>query len=215
MAVPSLVGSAYGLVLDLGAGSGNQLPRLDVSRLKHVYGIESNQAFATALDAKITETGLEGMYTPIIGRVEDAEAELAQQGVMPGTVDCILSIQLLCSVKDLAAVARQLHHLLKPGGELIFWEHQRNEVDFVTRMAQGTWQFWSWSLVAIMCPELTTNPTQALWNIVWAPLVGGCRLNQRTREVLLSAADWEVVDFGVDEGPLDLMPRVWGRLKKK
>lgn len=135
--VPSLVGNAYGLVLDLGAGSGNQLPRLDASKIKHVYGIESNPAFASALVAKIKETGLEAKYTPVIGCIKTAEAELARYGVIPGTIDCILSIQLLCSVQDITATVQQLHRLLKPGGELIFWEHQRNEVDFVTRMVQG------------------------------------------------------------------------------
>jgi 2-polyprenyl-3-methyl-5-hydroxy-6-metoxy-1,4-benzoquinol methylase len=135
-AVPSLVSSAFGVVLDLGAGNGNQLHRLDKEKIKHVYGIEPNKAFVGALDAKIKETGLEGLYTPLICGVEDAEMELSREGVTPGTVDCIVSIQILCSVKDPEAVVKQLHHLLKPGGELIFWEHQQNESDFITRIAQ-------------------------------------------------------------------------------
>ncbi|KAK5997680.1 hypothetical protein PT974_00035 [Cladobotryum mycophilum] len=138
--------SQAGSPLYLSAGTGNQPPRFNISKIQHVYGIESNQAFAPTLDAKIKETGFEGAYTPVICHVEDAEIELTRLGVMPGTVDCILSVQLLCSVKDLAGVVKKLHHLLKLGGELIFWEHQRNEVDFVTRMVLG------------------------LWNIIWTPL---------------------------------------------
>jgi 2-polyprenyl-3-methyl-5-hydroxy-6-metoxy-1,4-benzoquinol methylase len=88
------------------------------------------------LSEKIKSTGLEDLYTPLICSVEDAEIELARQGIAPGTVDCILSMQVLCSVKDPAFVVKQLHHLLKPGGELIFWEHQLNEYDAVSRMVQ-------------------------------------------------------------------------------
>ncbi|EJP69718.1 Methyltransferase type 11 [Beauveria bassiana ARSEF 2860] len=90
--VPALVGSAHGVVLDLGAGS---------------------------------------------ARIEDAKEELAKLGVQPGTVDCILSIQVLCSIPNLKSVIKDLHYLLKPGGELIFWEHQQNEVDWITRAVQG------------------------------------------------------------------------------
>lgn len=134
--VPALVGKAYGIVLDLGAGSGNQLHRLNADRLGRVFGIESNP-FAPALQAKIKENGHEDIYTPIICRAEDVDAELARQNITAGTVDCILSIQLLCSIDDTKTVVRQLHRLLKPGGELIFWEHQENETDWITRVAQG------------------------------------------------------------------------------
>lgn len=190
-AVPSLVGRAHGIVLDIGAGSGNQLPRLNASRLKHVYGIESNEAFIPALNNKIKETGLEGKYTPVVCTVQDAQVELAKLGVMPGTVDSIVCIQLLCSVPDPVAVVKALHEMLKPGGVLLFWEHQENEGDFWTRMAQGA------------------------WNWLWTPVIGGCKLNSPTRKAILAAADWEVVELEAGAEALDLMPRVWGRLKKK
>ncbi|KAK3180224.1 hypothetical protein K4F52_008423 [Lecanicillium sp. MT-2017a] len=189
--VPELVAHAHGTVLDLGAGSGNQLYRMQASQLKRVYGLESNPAFAEALSEAVKETGLEGVYTPIICSVEDAEAELAREGVTPGTVDCVLSIQLLCSVGDPEALVKKMHSFLKPGGEFIFWEHKANESDWMTRIAQG------------------------IWTVLWAPVVGQCRLNQQTRKAILAAADWDIVEFNVAEEPLDLMPRVWGRLKKK
>lgn len=125
------------MVLDLGPGSGNQLSRLDTSRLTHVYGIEPNAALVPALASKIQELHLDKLYTPVVARIEDAEEQLAKLGVEPGTVDCILSMQVLCSIPDLEGVIRELHRFLKPGGELIFWEHQQNEVDWITRAVQG------------------------------------------------------------------------------
>lgn len=90
-----------------------------------------------ALAVKSRETGLEAKYTPVMGRAETVEAELACHGVVPGTIDCILSILMLCSTQDITATAKQLHHLLKSGGELIFRERQQNEVGLTTRTAQG------------------------------------------------------------------------------
>lgn len=46
--------------------------------------------------------------------------------------------------------------------------------------------------------------------------IGNCRLNKPTGKDILPVAYWDVVELGEDvEGPLDLMPRVWGRLRKK
>jgi hypothetical protein len=59
------------------------------------------------------------------------------------------------------------------------------------------------------------NDFLGLWNIFWTPVVGSCRLNQPIRKTLLATADWEIIELRVDEGPLDLMPRVSGRLQKK
>lgn len=189
--VPDLVASAHGVVLDLGAGSGNQLYRLKADKLEHVYGIEYNEALIPALHEKIEKTGLGGKYTPVVADVQNMEAELSKLGVEPGTVDCILSIQLLCSVPDQKKAIAQWHRMLKPGGQLIFWEHQENEVDFWTRTAQR------------------------IWTRLWAPVIGGCRLDQPTRKSLLASADWEIVELEAGRGPLDLMPRVWGKLKKR
>jgi len=123
-------------VVDLGPGTGNQLPHLDRTKLKHVVGLEPNTSFAATLDRNIKHEGLEGLYTVVLSGAEDAELELARLGINPGTVDCILSIQVLCSVKDPAALVKKLHGLLKPGGQFIFWEHHLNERDRGMRWAQ-------------------------------------------------------------------------------
>lgn len=207
--VPSLVGKAYGTVLDLGAGSGNQLPRFDANKIERVYGIEMNPAFIPALKAKIKETGLESVYAPLVCSVEDVDKVLEQEGIKPGTVDSIICIQLLCSVKDIAKVVHKVHKLLKPGGEFIFWEHQVHEADWMTRTAQGKCKIHD-------LYGRKNSSIVGLWSILWSPVIGHCRLNSPTRKKVLAAADWEVVELGEDvEGPLDMMPRVWGRLRKK
>ncbi|KAL2272117.1 hypothetical protein FJTKL_08211, partial [Diaporthe vaccinii] len=134
--VPSLVASAHGVVVDLGPGAGTQLDRFDASRVEHIYGVEPNTAFAPAFADRLRETALgqDGKYTLVSCGVEDGEA-LARFGLVEGSVDCVVSMQVLCSVPDPELQARHLYRLLKPGGELLFWEHCRNK-DVVTRAVQ-------------------------------------------------------------------------------
>ncbi|KAJ9156085.1 Methyltransferase-like protein 7B [Pleurostoma richardsiae] len=190
--VPGLVASAHGVVLELGPGTGNQLSRFAAPTITHVYGVEPNTAFADALMARLaseeTPAALRDRYTPVFCGVEDRGA-LARQGVVPGSVDCVVSMQVLCSVERPREVAAWLYELLKPGGQVIFWEHCRSE-DRVTR--------W----------------VQRVWSLLWPVVVGGCRLDRPIREILLGAGEWEVVKIETDRQPHLVMPRIWGRLLK-
>jgi SAM-dependent methyltransferase len=137
--VPQLVASAHGTVLEVGAGVGNHLDRFDKSRIEHVYGVEPNPLFVSPLLAMVEKTGLQGKYTMLLGGVEDEDL-LAKYGIKENSVDCILCLQTLCSVKDADQAMRWMYKLLKPGGEFIFWEHQKSH-DFWTRLVQGV-LFW-------------------------------------------------------------------------
>jgi SAM-dependent methyltransferase len=63
---------------------------------------------------------------------------LYQNGVVEGSLDTVLSIQVLCAVNDVKNVVREVWRLLKPGGIFVFWEHTVNGQDGVTRGIQGT-----------------------------------------------------------------------------
>lgn len=56
-------------------------------------------------------------------------------GIVPGSVDTILSMQVLCSVEKPEEVLRYLYTLLKPGGRMVVYEHVQNE-DWVSRIVQ-------------------------------------------------------------------------------
>ncbi|MCJ1381300.1 hypothetical protein MMC17_004410 [Xylographa soralifera] len=134
-AVPALVASAYGVVVEIGPGSGNQLPRMDISKLEKVYGIEPVISLHAALRLSIKENKLNDIYHIVPGSIED-ETVLEKFGITPGTVDTIISIQVLCSVPHPQETIRRLYQLLKPGGQLIIYEHIQNE-DMVTKQVQS------------------------------------------------------------------------------
>ncbi|RMZ83755.1 hypothetical protein DV738_g871, partial [Chaetothyriales sp. CBS 135597] len=134
--VPRLVGMASGTVLELGPGSGNQLPRFDRSAISRIYGIEPNEYLFNLLrDDAVRQHGLGDIYFPINAALED-DSLLDSRGIGAESIDTVVCMQVLCSVPDPARAAEHIHRLLKPGGQLLFWEHQASR-DPVTRLVQG------------------------------------------------------------------------------
>jgi SAM-dependent methyltransferase len=134
-AVPELAASASGIILELGPGLGSQLGRFDPTKVEHIYGVESNNFFIPDLKAKVTQSGLDGKYTLLPFGVQETDM-LAKHGITPGSIDTIVSFQVLCSVPQPDEVAKELYGLLKPGGNLIFWEHHGSH-DWLTRIVQS------------------------------------------------------------------------------
>ena len=133
--LPSLVASAYGTVLEVGPGSGNQLSRLDPSNIKNVYGVEPTLDLHEKLKASIKQAGLTDVYTIVPGGIDESQ-QLRKYGVERESFDTILSIQVLCCVPDAEKTVRDMYDLLKPGGQLIIYEHVKSE-DMVSKFVQG------------------------------------------------------------------------------
>ena len=102
--------------------------------MKLVYGLEPNAVLHGISCDRVANTGLDGKFLPILGWIEDEEL-LQGNGITKGSVDCILCVQVLCSVRDPKATVKQLYKLLKPGGMLVFWEHRESR-NGVTRGVQ-------------------------------------------------------------------------------
>lgn len=81
------------------------------------------------------ETRLDDVYNIVPCGIQDA-AKLERYGIVPGSVDTILSVQVLCSVEEPAKVLRYLYMLLKPGGRMVVYEHVKSE-DRVSRIVQS------------------------------------------------------------------------------
>ncbi|OQE41281.1 hypothetical protein PENCOP_c005G00931 [Penicillium coprophilum] len=187
--VPSFVQAASGVVLELGPGPGNQIHRFDVSRVKHIYGVEPNPQFKGTIDALLKKHGLQDRYKLIACGIEDSDV-LRAEGITEGSLDTVLSIQVLCAVKDPKNVMKEVWKLLKPGGKFIFWEHGRSE-DRLTAIAQ------------------------ACWNPAWCAFVG-CVLTRNVLADILDSGEWENPhEIEKPHEPISLLPRIQGVLIKK
>ncbi|KAJ6447025.1 alpha-L-arabinofuranosidase [Purpureocillium lavendulum] len=188
-AVPLLVQKASGVVLELGPGMGNQLSHFDKPKLTRVVGVESNAYFAAEIQRQVQEQGLEDVYELLTCSVDDRSA-LEREGLVAGSLDTILSIQVLCSVSHPGATLKELYRLLKPGGKLIFWEHHRSS---------------DWLTMAV----------QYLWNPIWRQVIGGCDMTHDIKTAIAAAGEWENFEsIEGDETPWALRPRIWGELIK-
>lgn len=132
--IPKLIAQAYGTVLEVGPGSGNQLPRYDISKLERIYGVEPNIDLHDALRSNIKKHGLSDVYTIVPCGLEDLE-QLREYGIVAESVDTVTSVQVLCSVPEPAALVKDLYRLLKPEGQMIVYEHVKSE-DYLSRWVQ-------------------------------------------------------------------------------
>jgi ubiquinone/menaquinone biosynthesis C-methylase UbiE len=105
---------AQGQVLEIGIGSGLNMPFYDVTRVSHIWGLEpSAEMWAIAqknarqhhLDAEFIQSGAESI--PLENNC----------------VDTVVMTYTLCTIPETEAALDEIGRVLKPGGKLIFCEH--------------------------------------------------------------------------------------------
>lgn len=109
-----VVPQARGCVLEVGIGSGLNLPFYDPTKVSKVWGldpapemIEIAERAARSLPIEVEFIGLPGNEIPL----DD------------NSVDTVLVTYTLCTIPDAIAALRQMSRVLRPDGELIFCEH--------------------------------------------------------------------------------------------
>lgn len=112
-----------GRVVEVGAGSGANFPHYP-REVTEVVAVEPEsylreQAVTAAAQAGIRVTVLDGIADAL--PLEDASCDAA--------VACLV----LCTVPDQASALAELRRVLKPGGELRFYEHVRGATPRMTR----------------------------------------------------------------------------------
>jgi ubiquinone/menaquinone biosynthesis C-methylase UbiE len=105
---------ARGRVLELGMGSGLNLPFYDAGKVTQLEAVEPSDRLR-----KMAQTAAErsGLPTHVVdGRAEALPFDDA-------SFDTVVCTYTLCSVQDPAAVLAQARRVLKPGGRFVFCEH--------------------------------------------------------------------------------------------
>lgn len=80
---------AHGIVLDVGAGSGQKVGLFDRRRVTKVFGVEPNTDMHEGLGARVKEAGLEGIYEVLGVGVERLDMQKE-------SVDCVVTVLCLC-----------------------------------------------------------------------------------------------------------------------
>jgi ubiquinone/menaquinone biosynthesis C-methylase UbiE len=110
-----LLADLPGVVLDVGAGTGANLPHFRAAT--RVHAVEPDPAMRTRLTAKLDQAAV-----PV--DVTAAPAETLP--FADAAVDAVVFTLVLCSVADQAKTLAEARRVLKPGGRLAVLEHVRN-----------------------------------------------------------------------------------------
>ena len=105
---------AKGRVLEIGIGSGLNLPYYDPSKVELIWGLEPSMPMRAMAEKRLHETPIKVEFIGLDGD----DIPLAS-----GSVDTVLVTYTLCTIPDVVRALEGMRRVLKPGGELIFSEH--------------------------------------------------------------------------------------------
>ena len=109
-----IVPKASGVVLDVGFGTGRNLPHYDPDRVELVLALEPAPDMWALARNSMAETEL-----PI--RLLNAGGEAIP--LATGSIDTVVVTYTLCTIPDPVPALREIRRVLKEGGSLLFTEH--------------------------------------------------------------------------------------------
>ncbi len=178
-----LLAGLSGLVVELGAGAGANLPHYPPA-VAEVLAVEPEPY----LRARLREAGA---AAPVAVTVLDGHADALP--LEDASCDAAVACLVLCSVPDQSSALAELHRVLRPGGELRFYEHVR-----------------------------AATPRMARWQRLadrtfWPRAFGGCHTHRDTTQAI-AAAGFEIEAQRPISAPLPrvvpVIPHVLGRARR-
>ncbi len=129
-----IVPRARGEVLEIGIGSGLNLPFYDTAKVTKVWGLEPSPAMRGMAEQVARGVDLPVQFLDLPGE----EIPLDDH-----SVDTVLVTYTLCTIPDAARALQQMRRVLKPGAELLFCEHGRAPDEGVRRWQDRIDPLWS------------------------------------------------------------------------
>jgi ubiquinone/menaquinone biosynthesis C-methylase UbiE len=109
-----VVPGARGRVLEIGLGSGLNLPYYDSGKIDFVWGLEPSAGMRNKAKAAVAAAPFEVKWLDVPGE----EIPLDNN-----SVDTVVLTYTLCTIPDAVRALGQMKRVLKPGGEMLFSEH--------------------------------------------------------------------------------------------
>ncbi|MGP4030875.1 class I SAM-dependent methyltransferase [Pseudarthrobacter sp. 1C304] len=147
-----LLEPAHGAVVEIGAGYGATF-LLYPAAVTRVLALEPDPTLRELARAAAREATV-----PVT--VEDGVAESLPAA--DASVDVVVSSLVLCSVADQRAVLKEVVRVLRPGGQLLFYEHVRSE-------------------------HRILGAAEDLVTPLWSRMAGGCHPNRDTAAAIAGA----------------------------
>lgn len=145
-----VVSHAEGVVVEVGFGSGLNLPYYDPVKVKHLIGVDPDTTMLNLAKRQNTHVPFPVDYIP--GRGEDLP-------IGDASADTVVVSYALCTIPAPEAALAEIRRILKPRGRLIFTEHGRMASGWRARLQDRMNRLWS--SLAGGC-NLNRNPLQLL-----------------------------------------------------
>lgn len=109
-----VVPMAEGLVLEVGIGSGLNIPFYDTAKIDKIIGLDPSEELNRMASKVAEKSGV-----PVEFMVSGAESI----PLPDNHVDTVLVTFTMCTIPDVASANKEMLRVLKPGGKMIFCEH--------------------------------------------------------------------------------------------
>lgn len=128
-----IVPQAEGVVLELGFGSGLNLPYYDAGKVTRLIALEPSKGMLAKAEDKAKDAKF-----PV-----DVLAETAEKlSLADASVDTVLVTYSLCTIPDPVSALNAARRVLKPGGRLLFCEHGKAPDEGVYRWQKRIEPVW-------------------------------------------------------------------------
>jgi ubiquinone/menaquinone biosynthesis C-methylase UbiE len=128
-----IVPLARGRVLEVGIGTGLNMPFYDKSRVRYIIGVDPALQMHRLAAKRVARAGLDVELVGVTAEtipLEDA------------SIDTVVSTYTLCTIPDAVAALREMRRVLAPGGRLLFCEHGRAPDENVRRWQTRLTPHW-------------------------------------------------------------------------
>jgi ubiquinone/menaquinone biosynthesis C-methylase UbiE len=172
-----------GQVMEVGPGNGLNFPHYPRS-VREVVAVEPEPYLRSRAEEAAADA-------PVPIRVADGTAD--ELPAADGSVDAVVVSGLLCSVADVPAALAEFHRVLRPGGQLRFYEHVRSRDVLFAGFQQAA-------------------------DLVWPRLMGGCHVQRQTRAAIEQVFTIEACRgfrFPSDAFFWPVAPRILGTARKE
>lgn len=129
-----VVPQAAGCILEIGIGTGLNLPHYDTQRVDRIVGLDPGTDMH-----RLARKRLQGHDL----RVELVGLSAERIPYDDASFDCVVVTYSLCTIPDPVAALCEMRRVLKPGGRLLFCEHGRAPDARVARWQDRLTPLWS------------------------------------------------------------------------